>query len=206
MIEAHVEKLNDVSTNNMNYIVKHGTKQAIFKLKDRRNTFGDIKNNIAEYFGLPKAYIFLENVKGEILLSKHKVIDELFPLQSSKICGEEPVINVTFQKNMSTLDYILGDPLEKNAKLKESEGLEKKKKHEAELKRKNEEQEKKIKEIAYLTKKATIENENKAFRFGLISTAFFLIFVIQHINLCLEQYDVGNLNKMNRAVTLATLP
>lgn len=75
---SHVEPL--VEGANMNYIVRHGTKQAIFKLKSRKQTFGDIKGNIAEYFGLPKSIIFLENIKGEILLSKQKVLDELFPL------------------------------------------------------------------------------------------------------------------------------
>jgi len=35
--------------------------------------------------------------------------DELFPMKSCKIKGEEPVINVTFFKNLDTLEYILGD-------------------------------------------------------------------------------------------------
>jgi len=53
----------------MEYIVKHGTKKAIFQLKDKDDTFKDIKSNVEQYFGLPKGTIFLENEKGEILLS-----------------------------------------------------------------------------------------------------------------------------------------
>ena len=128
VIESHVEKITRVveetdptkvysgSTHrvepvNMNYIVKHGNKQAIFKLTNMTDTIKNIKSNIGEYFGLPPP-IFLENQNKEILLDRNKVIDELFPLQSSKIRGEDPVIYVTFQKNMTTLDYILGDQRE----------------------------------------------------------------------------------------------
>lgn len=50
-----------------------------------------------------------------MLLSKQLVIDELFPLQSTKIVGDRPIIFVTFQKNMTTLDYILGDPMQREA-------------------------------------------------------------------------------------------
>jgi len=175
-------------------------------LKDRKHTFGDIKDNIAEYFGLPKNVIFLENVKGEILLSKQKVIDELFPLQSSKIVGEEPIISVTFQKNMSTLDYILGDPIEKNAKLKDKEAHEKKERNEAEAKRKKDEAEKKMKEMKEMTEKITEEINAKAYYFGLVSTVIFMIFAIMHISLSEDQYDVVNMNKFNRAVSLASLP
>jgi len=92
VITSHVDELEG----NMNYIVIHANKQAIFKLKTRNDTFGQIKGNIAEYFGLPKDKIFLKNSRGEIMLQKNLVIDELFPLQSSKIKNEDPVIYVTF--------------------------------------------------------------------------------------------------------------
>lgn len=109
---------------NMNYIVKHGNKQAIFKLTNMNDTIKNIKSNIGEYFGLPPP-IFLENQNKEILLDRNKVIDELFPMQSSKIRGEDPVIYVTFQKNMTTLDYILGDQREIRAMKKQLEDQEK---------------------------------------------------------------------------------
>jgi hypothetical protein len=79
-------------------------------LKKTTDTFGDIKENIAKYFGLPSDKIFLTNIFNEILLSSQSVLDELFPLQTSKLKDEKPIIFVTFIKNMTTLDYILGDP------------------------------------------------------------------------------------------------
>ena len=45
----------------MEYIVIHSKKKAIFKLKSMDDTFGDIKGNIAEYFGLPKESVYLTN-------------------------------------------------------------------------------------------------------------------------------------------------
>lgn len=47
-----------------------------------------------------------------------RVVDELFPLRTSKIKGEDPKIYVTFQKNMNTLEYILGQEKEKEMKKK----------------------------------------------------------------------------------------
>jgi len=77
----HVEPLKEeTNKNNMSYTVIHGNKKAIFKLKNRRDRFGNIKGSIADYFGLPPKLIFLQNSKGEILLKSHKVVDELFPL------------------------------------------------------------------------------------------------------------------------------
>lgn len=111
VIERHVEKIGvGKDRDNMDYIVKNGKKQAIFKLDDPNRTFGQIKSQIAKYFQLPDDIIFLQNNKKEILLRDQKVLDELFPLKSCKIKGEQPVIHVIFQKKMSTLDYILGDP------------------------------------------------------------------------------------------------
>ena len=52
------------------FIVYHSNKQAIFKLKSPRETFGTVKKNVAEYFGLPKDLINLKNDKDEIMLSK----------------------------------------------------------------------------------------------------------------------------------------
>lgn len=54
-------------------------------------------------------------------------------MQSSKVIGDKPTINVVFRKNMRTLDYILGDPNEKRAKIKRKED-EKKEKEMAEEK------------------------------------------------------------------------
>jgi len=102
----------------MSYTVIHGNKRAVFKLKNRIEKFEDIKPSIANYFGLPPELIFLQNNKGEILLKGQKVLDELFPLNSSKIKGDVPTIHVKFQRNMTTLEYIQGDPLEKAAKAK----------------------------------------------------------------------------------------
>lgn len=49
------------------------------------------------------------------------MLDELFPLNSSKIKGDVPAIYVKFVKNMTTLEYIQGDPMEKAAKAKQME-------------------------------------------------------------------------------------
>ena len=49
------------------------------------------------------------------------VLDELFPLQSCKLETEDPIIKAIFSKNMNTLDYILGDPREREAMLRADE-------------------------------------------------------------------------------------
>lgn len=54
----HLEPLNEFT---MEYIVIHSNKKAIFKLKSMDDTFGSIKGNIAEYFGLPKDGVYLKN-------------------------------------------------------------------------------------------------------------------------------------------------
>lgn len=99
----------------------HSNKKAVFILKKPNDSFGEIKVAIANYFGLPQDAIFLSNIQHEILLPNQYVLDELFPLQSSKVIGAKPTINVVFRKNMRTLDYILGDPDEKRAKIKRRE-------------------------------------------------------------------------------------
>ena len=106
VLKSHIENLSD---NNMFYTVVHSDKQAIFKLGARTDTFYDIKPRIANYFGLPEDKIFLTNSKQEIILPKILVVDELFPLQTCKIRNDKPTIYVTFSKNMTTQDYILGD-------------------------------------------------------------------------------------------------
>lgn len=65
VLMSHIEPLD-----RMNYVVIHANKKAIFTLNKRDDTFGKIKANIADYFGLPASKIFLRNQKGEILLSK----------------------------------------------------------------------------------------------------------------------------------------
>ena len=58
VMAKHLEPLNE---NTMEYIVVHSNKKAIFKLKNKNDTFGSIKGNIAEYFGLPKDGVYLKN-------------------------------------------------------------------------------------------------------------------------------------------------
>ena len=108
-------------------------------LKSMHDTFEDIKEKVANYFGLPIEKIFLMNSKNQILLSKILVVDELFPLQTSKIKGEDPTIYVTFKKNMSTEDYILGDRMQRDIIAKEEEDRNKQLKiqREKEVKAKN---------------------------------------------------------------------
>lgn len=101
----------------------------MFKLGKKTETFEDIKISIASYFGLPLDKIFLTNQKKDMLLSNQTVVDELFPLQSTKIKNEKPIVFVTFQKNMSTLDYILGDPMQKKAEM-EAENARRKEEYE----------------------------------------------------------------------------
>ena len=121
---------------NMNYIVKHQNKQAIFKLKKDDENFGKdqpgpgpkgIRSDIAQYFGLPEDSIFFKNQKKQILLRNNKVKDELFPLQTSKIKTGHPVLEVVFHKDINTLDYILGDPREREAKKQREMAREKEK-------------------------------------------------------------------------------
>jgi hypothetical protein len=90
-------------------------------LRSIHDTFGSIKDKVAKYFGLPADKIFLVNSKKQILLSKILVVDELFPLQTSKIRGDDPTIYVTFKKNMSTEDYILGERMQREIIAKEDE-------------------------------------------------------------------------------------
>jgi hypothetical protein len=58
VISAHIEMLDE---NNMNYVVIHSDKKAIFKLKSKTETFKEINVKITQYFGLPKGKIFLKN-------------------------------------------------------------------------------------------------------------------------------------------------
>ena len=116
VVDAHVEPLN---RKNMSYVVYHANKQALFNLNNRFDTFDDIKSKIAAYFGLPDEKIFLKNKQQVLLLGKDRVVDELFPLQSSKIRDEERQIYVTFQRDESTLEYILGNEKKRQMELKQ---------------------------------------------------------------------------------------
>lgn len=49
------------------------------------------------------------NENGEILLQNLKVLPTLFPLLNSKIKGINPILKVALRRNMSTLEYIIGD-------------------------------------------------------------------------------------------------
>ena len=72
--------------------------------------------------------------------------------------------------------------------------------------RKQAEIDKKKREMDEMTKVRIQKNENAALMFGAVNTIAFMAFAIMHISLSLDQYDVGNMNKFNRAVTLSTLP
>ena len=122
VLHNHIES---TDPRNLIYTVISNNKEAIFKLKNKDATFGDIKPHVAQYFGLPELVIYLSNHKDEILLSKNRVIDELFPLQSSKVTSNMPYIFVKFMKNMTSLDYILGEKRVKDALAKEQEDMKK---------------------------------------------------------------------------------
>lgn len=79
------------------------------------------------------------NDKSQILLSNILVVDELFPLQTAKIKNETPTIFVTFKKNMTTEDYILGDRMRRDIQQRDQEEREKKLKidREKDIKHKN---------------------------------------------------------------------
>ena len=74
----------------MKYIVKYSNKKAIFSLTERDENFGDVRDKVAEYFGLPRDKVFLQNKKNEILLNKQPVLEEFWPMMTSQICGESP--------------------------------------------------------------------------------------------------------------------
>ena len=57
-----------------------------------------------------------------------------------------------------------------------------------------------------MTKKISNENAQRTWLFGMFSTLLFIVFAVIHISLSLDQYNVGNMNKLNRSVTLASLP
>ena len=73
----------------MTYTVIHAGKKAVFQLTSFNDLFSDIKMKIANSFGLPNDKIFLKNSKEEILLSNQSVVDEIFPLQSSKMKNQD---------------------------------------------------------------------------------------------------------------------
>lgn len=65
VIYSHIDKLDE---NNMEYNVYHMKKKAVFRLGSKDDTFGFVKEKIANYFGLPVEKIFLMNDRDQILL------------------------------------------------------------------------------------------------------------------------------------------
>lgn len=65
VIYSHIDKLDE---NNMEYNVYHMKKKAVFRLGSKDDTFGFVKEKIADYFGLPVEKIFLMNDRDQILL------------------------------------------------------------------------------------------------------------------------------------------
>ena len=155
---------------------------AIETLKEVKDVaIGDIKVNIAEYFGIPAESIFLCNKNGEILLEKNRVLEELFPMLSSKIVGYKPILNVCFKKKMSTLEYILGDQMIQEAKERQAkEKLEEERKI-MEIKQQEENEKKVKKEKENLKEKIMKEKKNFKDGFGAVCTWLFMFFAFLHI-------------------------
>ena len=202
VIFSHLDNL----YGNMDYIVINNNKKAMFKLKKKTDTFGEIKANISKYFGLPDEKIFLTNGFNEILLSSQLVIDELFPLQSSKLKNENPIIYVTFIKNMTTLDYILGDPNQKNAQKKEVFQKQKNAREEKEKADRREQIDKKNREMQEMIDFETERIAKEKAVFGAVGTIMFMFFAVMHVSLALIQYDIGNMCTLNYAITQALYP
>jgi hypothetical protein len=57
--------------------------------------------------------IFFKNDRDEVLLDNMEILPTLFPMLSSKIVGQTPLLKVALLKNQNTLDYIKGDEVEK---------------------------------------------------------------------------------------------
>jgi hypothetical protein len=45
---------------------------------------------VAEYYGLPEELVFLRNEAGEILLDMQPVLEEFWPMMTSKVRGDVP--------------------------------------------------------------------------------------------------------------------
>ena len=134
------------------------------------------------------------------------MIDELFPLQSSKLKNENPIIYVTFIKNMTTLDYILGDPNQKNAQKKERLQKQKNAREDKEKADRREQVEKKNREMQEMIDAETERIAKEKAVFGAIGTIMFMFFAIMHVSLALIQYDIGNMCTLNYAITKALYP
>lgn len=134
------------------------------------------------------------------------VIDELFPLQSTTIVEENPIIFVTFLKNLTTLDYILGDPMQREAEMAAQAAAAKEEMEREEKRKKDENIRIKNRDMMRM-KNITIQakNSQKA-TFGAISTLMFVQFAVQHVFLALRQYQVGNMCELNYAITRSLLP
>lgn len=140
------------------------------------------------------------------MLDKHRVIDEIFPLQSCKIKGDDPIIYVTFKKNWTTLDYILGDQKEKAIKAKQKEDEEKNKLIENIREQKDKAKKEKDEEMQQFTEQALAKMRFEKNVFSFINTSMFLIYAVMHVMLSYGQYDVVNMNNFNLAVTQSLLP
>lgn len=82
----------------------------MFELKNEYKTLNDLKPTISQYFSIPVDYVFFKfGEKPEILLPDTELLPLLFPMMNSKVKGELPLLKLTMQGNMSTLDYILSE-------------------------------------------------------------------------------------------------
>lgn len=106
-------------------------------------------------------------------------------MQSSKLKNENPIIYVTFIKNMTTLDFILGDPNQKNAIKKEAFQKQKNAKEEKEKADRREQTNKKNREMDKMIKAETEKKAKEKAIFGAIGTVMFMFFAIMHVSLAL---------------------
>ena len=132
----------------------------------------------------------MTNRHDQILLNRQRAIDELFPLQSSKIVESLPMLTIIFYKGMTQLDFLLGDPKQKNATVERDIAL---KKLQEDQDRKEAKQRTADEKQAQIEKMKEIEiklqNDNDI-RLGFINTLAFCFFAVMHVTLALTQYNV----------------
>ena len=117
-----------------------------------------------------------------------------------------PILNVTFQKNISTIDYILGDKNVLQAKQDQLQDIIKKK----ELENMEYQKLKSIKVrsevMSQMFQKNVSSKNNMDDIFGYTSTILFIFFMCMHIFLSSAQYDIQSMFQFNKSVTYNIFP
>lgn len=127
-------------------------------------------------------------------------------MQSAKPRDIYPILKITYYKDLDTLQYILGDRREIEARQKAEQDQ---RKNDADKKKKddqNKEKDAKIKEINKLKRKFIQDEEDFKANFGYFTMLMFMAMYIGHIYLSYLQYQCYNMYFFNEAVTKYLFP